>query len=86
MAEGFKDLTLLMILGYIARGLRWGFRRMKLSQVVLRTLAVAIVPLLWCGDAFAGLPAPELDPGTAAGGIALAAVAGILLLERYRTH
>jgi hypothetical protein len=59
---------------------------MKLSQLVLRTLAVAIVPILWCGNAFAGIPAPELDPGTAAGGIALAAVAGILLLERYSTR
>jgi hypothetical protein len=44
------------------------------------------VPILWCGNAFAGIPAPELDPGTAVGGIALVAVAGILLLERYRAH
>jgi hypothetical protein len=50
-------------------------------------LAVAIVPLLWYGNAFAGLAAvPELDPGTASGGIALAAVAAILILERYRAR
>ena len=59
---------------------------MKLSQVVLRTLAVAIVPMVWCGNAFAGATVPELDPGTAAGGIALAAVAAILILERYRAR
>ncbi len=61
---------------------------MKLSQAALRGLAVAIVPLVWCGNAFAGavvtVGAPELDPGTASGGIALAAVAAILLVERYR--
>jgi hypothetical protein len=59
---------------------------MKLSQVVLRAMAVAIVPMLWCGNAFAGVGVPELDPGTASGGIALVAVAGILLLERYRAR
>jgi hypothetical protein len=62
---------------------------MKLSQTALRGLAVAIVPLLWCGNAFAGIAtvgAPELDPGTATGGIALAAVAAVLLIERYRSR
>ena len=65
-----------------------GMRGMKLSQAALRGL-VAIVPLLWCGAAFAGIitvAAPELDPGTAAGGIALAAVAAVLLFERYRSR
>ncbi len=57
---------------------------MKLSHVALRTFAVAIVPMLWCGKAFAGALVPELDPGAASGGIALAAVAAILILERYR--
>jgi hypothetical protein len=62
--------------------------RMKLSQAALRTLAVAILPLLWCGNAFAGIvtAAPELDPGTASGGVALVAVAAILLVERYRAR
>ena len=55
---------------------------------VLRVVAVAALPLLWCGNAFAGVAsaAPELDPGTATGGIALAAVAAVLLIERYRTR
>ena len=57
---------------------------MKLSQTILRTLAVAIPALLCSGTAFAGAPVPELDPGTASGGIALIAVAGVLLVERYR--
>jgi hypothetical protein len=30
------------------------------------------------------LPAPELDPGTATGGIMLAVGAALLLLERFR--
>ena len=59
---------------------------MKLSQTILRTLAVAIAALLWSGTAFAGAPVPELDPSTASGGIALIAVAGVLLLERYRSR
>ena len=61
---------------------------MKLSQVVLRTLAIAILAVLLCGNAFAGFTTlvPELDPGTASGGIALAAVAAILVIERYRSR
>jgi len=59
---------------------------MELSQTILRTLAVAIAALLWSGTAFAGAPVPELDPGTASGGIALIAVAGVFLLERYRSR
>lgn len=58
-------------------------------KAVLRMFAVAAVPLLWCGSAFAGIATvgvPELDPGTAAGGIALAAVAAVLLIERYRSR
>jgi hypothetical protein len=59
---------------------------MKSMKSVLRV--VAALPLLWCGDAFAGVSSavPELDPGTATGGIALAAVAAVLLIERYRTR
>ena len=61
---------------------------MKLSQTVLRTVAVAILALLWCGIASAGpaAPVPELDPGTASGGFALAAVATALLVERNRSR
>jgi hypothetical protein len=62
-------------------------RRKKLMQAVLRVFAIAILPLLWCVPASAGGPGvPELDPGTASGGIALIAVAGVLLLERYRSR
>jgi len=61
--------------------------RMKLSQTILQLFTVAALPLLFCGNAFAGLAAvPELDPGTASGGIALAAVAAILVVERYRSR
>jgi hypothetical protein len=59
---------------------------MKLPQAVLRTLAVAALPLLWCATASAGAGVPELDPGTATGGIALVAVAAVLLVERYRSR
>jgi hypothetical protein len=43
--------------------------------------------LLWLarsGDAFAISAVPELDPGSAASGIALAVGAALLLAERYR--
>jgi len=43
--------------------------------------------LLWLagsGDAFAIAAVPELDPGSAASGIALAVGAALLLAERYR--
>jgi len=43
--------------------------------------------LLWIagsGDAFAIAAVPELDPGSAASGIALAVGAALLLAERYR--
>ena len=53
----------------------------------VRVVAIAALALLWCGSAFAGLAAvPELDPGTASGGIALVAVAAVLLVERYRSR
>ena len=60
---------------------------MKVSQTVLQVFAVAALPLLLCGTAFAGLASvPELDPGTATGGVALVAVAAVLLVERYRAR
>jgi hypothetical protein len=59
---------------------------MKPSQTILRILAVATFALLWCGTASAGTSVPELDPGTASGGIALVSVAAILLLEHYRSR
>jgi len=59
---------------------------MKHLKALFGVLAIG-APLLLCGNAFAGLASvPELDPGTAAGGIALAAVAAVLLVERYRSR
>jgi hypothetical protein len=56
---------------------------MRLAKT-LRVLAVA-APILWCGTAFAGtVGVPEIDPGTAGGGISLLTVCTILILERYR--
>jgi len=43
--------------------------------------------LLWLagsGSALAGAPVPELDSGSAVGGIALAITAAVLVAERYR--
>jgi len=40
--------------------------------------------LTGAGSSIAGTPAPELDPGSAVGGIALAITAALLLAERYR--
>ena len=46
--------------------------------------------LLWLagsGSSFAGAtPVPEMDPGSAIGGIALAITTALLLAERYRRH
>ena len=36
------------------------------------------------GSSFAGAPIPELDPGSALGGIALAIGAALLLAEHFR--
>ena len=38
------------------------------------------------GSSFAGASVPELDPGSALGGIALAIGAALLLAERYRNR
>jgi hypothetical protein len=60
---------------------------MKRMKPIVRVIAAAALPVLWCGSAFAGVAAvPELDPGTASGGIALVAVAAVLLIERYRSR
>ena len=48
---------------------------------------LGICGLLWLagsGDAFAISAVPELDPGSASSGIALAIGAALLLAERYR--
>jgi len=38
------------------------------------------------GSSFAGGSVPEMDPGSAVGGIALAIGAALLLAERYRNR
>jgi hypothetical protein len=40
--------------------------------------------LAGAGSSIAGTPVPELDPGSAVGGIALAIGAALLVAERYR--
>ena len=44
----------------------------------------ALLVLAGSGASFAEAPAPELDPGSAASGIALAVGAAVLMAERYR--
>jgi drug/metabolite transporter (DMT)-like permease len=42
--------------------------------------------LAGAGNSFAGSSVPELDPGSAIGGIALAIGAALLIAERYRNR
>jgi hypothetical protein len=53
------------------------------SSMVL-ILGICALVLGGVGTSWAGQPAPELDPGTAAGGFALVAGAVLLIVERYR--
>jgi hypothetical protein len=46
--------------------------------------ACGLIWLAGSSDAFAIAAVPELDPGSAASGIALAVGAALLLAERYR--
>jgi hypothetical protein len=46
--------------------------------------ASGLIWLAGSGDAFAVAAVPELDPGSAASGIALAIGAALLIAERYR--
>ena len=46
--------------------------------------ACGLIWLAGSGEAFAAPTVPELDPGSAASGIALAIGAALLLAERYR--
>jgi hypothetical protein len=57
-------------------------KSLSISSAV-RLLAVsALLLLAGSGVSFAGVP--ELDPGSAASGIALAVGAAVLMAERYR--
>jgi len=61
--------------------------RIDRRLVANSTWTLGICGLLWlagAGSSIAGTLAPELDPGSAVGGIALAITAALLLAERYR--
>jgi hypothetical protein len=46
----------------------------------------ALLFLAGTGSSFAGGSVPEMDPGSAAGGIALVVCAALLIVERFRSH
>ena len=55
------------------------------SNLAWTLIACGLLLLSGAGSSFAGVGAvPELDPGSAVGGIALAITAAVLLAERYR--
>jgi hypothetical protein len=58
------------------------------SETYVRTLVVgfAVASLMLSGSAFAGIGAPEIDPGMATGGLAVLGVGIVLLIERYRAR
>lgn len=49
-------------------------------------VAIATASLALSGTAFAGFPLPEIDPGTATGGLAILGVGAMLVMERYRAR
>jgi hypothetical protein len=53
------------------------------SSMVL-TLGICALVLAGVSTSWAGATVPELDPGTAVGGLALVAGAVVLIAERYR--
>jgi hypothetical protein len=58
--------------------------RRAASNLVWTLTGCGLLWLAGVGSSFAGTLAPELDPGSAVGGIALAITAALLLAERYR--
>ena len=58
--------------------------RRLVSKLVWTVGICGSVFLADAGSSFAGTTVPELDPGSAVGGIALAIGAALLLAERYR--
>jgi len=62
-------------------------RRKILSRLASLSVASSLLLLALHGTAFAGIAAvPELDPGTAAGGVTLAVGIALLVIERFRRH
>jgi len=59
-----------------------------ISGTYVRALfgAFAVASLMLSGNAFASAPSPEIDPGMAAGGLAVLGVGIVLLIERYRAR
>ncbi|MBV8772737.1 MAG: hypothetical protein JO166_10495 [Deltaproteobacteria bacterium] len=53
-------------------------------QVALLSIGCSLLLLSLHGTAFATPAAPELDPGSAAGGLTVLTGAALLLLERVR--
>ena len=49
-------------------------------------VGLGFATLMLSGTAFAGLGAPEIDPGMATGGLAILGVGSFLLIERYRAR
>ena len=65
--------------------MKLGMNRRLVSNFAWTLGACGLLWLAGSGSSFAGTTAvPELDTGTAVGGIALAITAAVLLAERYR--
>ena len=60
--------------------------RRLVSNLVWTVGIAGLLFLGGAGNSFAGSSVPELDPGSAVGGIALAIGAALLIAERYRRH
>jgi hypothetical protein len=54
------------------------------SRLVSFGVCCGLMLLALHGTALASLPVPELDPGTASGGLVLGVGAALLLIERFR--
>jgi len=60
--------------------------RRLVSDLVWTVGTCGLLFLAGAGSSFAGATVPELDPGSAVGGITLAIGAALLLAERYRSR
>ena len=58
--------------------------RRLVSKLVWTFGSAGLLFLVGTGNSFAGTSVPEMDPGSAVGGIALAIGAALLFAERYR--
>ncbi len=60
--------------------------RSEVSMKFRHIIIAAIVAMMATGTAFAGIGVPEIDPGMATGGLAIAGIGAFLLIERYRAR